>query len=161
MVELSRDDLVKYFQRLSDLELKYASELKVLSEKLRHPVLKALIGAIAGDSVKHSQMYKAVVELLTEIQPLLTAEDVKETANRISDHIRTEAMMIEETKKLLSQVTDPRVKIIVSAIHADEVTHHNVLTSIERNIARKEVFTEEEFWTQVWRDSPWHGAPGG
>ncbi|MEM2288243.1 MAG: hypothetical protein QW503_04060, partial [Sulfolobales archaeon] len=96
MVELSRDDLVKYFQRLSDLELKYASELKVLSEKLRHPVLKALIGAIAGDSVKHSQMYKAVVELLTEIQPLLTAEDVKEIANRISDHIRTEAMMIEE-----------------------------------------------------------------
>ncbi|MEM1930873.1 MAG: hypothetical protein QXL79_02015 [Sulfolobales archaeon] len=104
-------------------------------------------------------MYKAVVELLTEIQPLLTAEDVKEIANRISDHIRAEAMMAEETKKLLGQVADPRVRIIVSAIHADEVAHHNVLTNIERNIVRKEVYTEEEFRTQVWRGSPWRRAP--
>ncbi|MEM2006658.1 MAG: hypothetical protein QW154_03395 [Sulfolobales archaeon] len=161
MVEPSSEGLVKHFQGLADLELKYASELKALSEELRHPVLKALIGAIAGDSVKHSQMYKAIVELLTEIQPLLTADDVREIASKISNHIRTELIMIEETKRLLNLVTDPRVMIIVSAIHADEVTHHSVLSSIEKNIARKEVFTEEEFWTQVWKDVPWHGAPGG
>jgi len=25
----------------------------------------------------------------------------------------------------------------------------------------KETYTEEEIWDAVWRDSPWHGAPGG
>lgn len=161
MVERGNEGLVRHLQELAELELRYASELKALSEKLRHPALKAIMGAIAGDSVKHSQMYKAAVDLLTSVHPLLTEEDVREIAGRISEHIRTESAMIEETKRLLSQLADPRVMVLISAIHSDEVTHHSILVSIEKNIARKEVYTEEEFWNQVWKDSPWHGAPGG
>ncbi|MCX8184150.1 MAG: hypothetical protein RMI56_04630 [Sulfolobales archaeon] len=157
----SSEELVKHFLKLADLEVKYSEELKALSERLRHPVLKALFAAIAGDSVKHSQIYRAIVDLLTAVHPLLIDQDVKDIADTILKHIRTESMMIEETKKLLDQIADPRARILISAIHSDEVTHHGILVSIEGNIARREVFTEEEFWNQVWRDSPWHGAPGG
>lgn len=153
--------MVKHFLELADLEVRYSAELRALSERLRHPVLKALFNAIAGDSIKHSQIYRAIVDLLTSVHPLLSDRDVEDVAGVISKHIRTESAMIEETKKLLDRVTDPRVRILISAVHSDEVTHHSILVSIERNIARKEVFTEEEFWNQVWRDSPWHGAPGG
>lgn len=106
-------------------------------------------------------MYKAAVDLLTTTQPLLSGEEVREIADKTSKHIHAESMMIEEAKKLLDQVTGPRVTILLSAIHSDEITHHGVLVSIEKNIAKKEVYTEEEFWSQVWRDSPWHGTPGG
>ena len=154
-------ELVKHLELLVEMELRHASELRQLSERIKHPVLRSLFSAIASDSLKHSQVYKAVIELMTGVQPLLSQEELRYIGETIEEHIRTESAMIEETKRLLAQVEDPRVRILVAAVHSDELTHHGVLLSIERNIARKELLTEDEFWALVWRDSPWHGAPGG
>jgi len=50
---------------------------------------------------------------------------------------------------------------VLEAIYSDELEHHKLLVSIKRNIAEKEKFGEEELWDMVWKESPWHGAPGG
>lgn len=142
-------------------EEKYAEELEEVSEKIKHPVLEALIRSIALDSRKHSRMYKALVRLLSETQPALSSEELNTISAAVKKHIETESKMIELTKKLLEEVNDPKVKLIVAAIHEDEVKHHKILLDIERNIAEKEIVTEQEVWDSLWRDSPWHGGSGG
>jgi len=62
---------------------------------------------------------------------------------------------------LLKKAADPRLKMILMAIYYDELKHHGVLVDLLKNVAEREVYTEEELWDAVWKDSPWHGAPRG
>jgi len=143
------------------LEKKYAEELKNLAEATKHPVLRTLFLGIAQDSIKHSMMYEAILQLTSQIQPFITLEELKNIATIISKHIETELKMLEEARKLLSTSQDPRIKLLVAAIADDEAKHHALLLAIKKNIAEEEAFTEEIYWDLVWKDSPWHGTPGG
>jgi len=151
------DEVLKFAQ----LEERYSEELKKLAESLRHPVLKALFAGIAKDSEKHSLMYRAIADLLSRQQPAISEEDLKGISEAVERHIETEAKMLEEAKKLLAGSDDPRVKLIVAAIADDESKHHAVLVSIKKRIAEAETLKEYMVWDLIWRDSPWHGAPGG
>ena len=143
------------------LEKKYAEELKNLAEATKHPVLRTLFLGIAQDSLKHSMMYEAILQLTSQIQPFISLEELKNLATTISKHIETELKMLEEARKLLSTSQDPRIKLLVAAIADDEAKHHALLLTIKKNIAEEEAFTEEIYWNLVWKDSPWHGTPGG
>ena len=107
-------------------------------------------------------LYEALARIAVgEHQPKLLEEDLRVIGEVIDRHIETERRMIEETRKLLESIAEARMKLILSAIHEDEVHHHKVLVDIKDKIARARVLTEDEFWDAVWRDSPWHGTPGG
>lgn len=151
------DKLLEY----EELEERHSSELKRLASSIKHPVLKALFTAISMDSLKHSIMYRALRELLSTPQPFISEEDLKAISSTIRKHIETEALMLEEARRLLAVSNDPRVKLVMAAIADDEVKHHEVLKSIEKRIAELETLTEELYWNMVWKDSPWHGTPGG
>lgn len=47
------------------------------------------------------------------------------------------------------------------AIYDDEQKHHKLLLDIKDKIAKRETLTEDVLWDLIWKDSPWHGAPGG
>lgn len=158
---MENNQYAKLFSDLANMEEKYAEELKLLADRIGHPVMKALLLGIANDSKKHALMYQAIVELVTRYQPAISQEDFKALVKEIEKHIETEVKMMEVTKELLSKFSDPRVKLLVAAIHDDEVKHHKVLVSIRDNIGREYVISEEDLWNAVWRDSPWHGTPGG
>jgi rubrerythrin len=143
------------------LEKKYAEELKNLAEATKHPVLRTLFLGIAQDSLKHSMMYEAILQLTSQIQPFITLEELKDIATTISKHIETELEMLEEARKLLSTSRDPRIKLLVAAIADDEAKHHALLLAIKKNIGEEEALTEQVYWDLVWKDSPWHGTPGG
>ena len=143
------------------LEKKYAEELKNLAEATKHPVLRTLFLGIAQDSIKHSMMYEAILQLTSQIQPFIALEELKNIATAISKHIETELKMLEEARKLLSTSQDPRIKLLVAAIANDEAKHHALLLAIKENIAEEEALTEQVYWELVWKDSPWHGTPGG
>jgi len=143
------------------LEKKYAEDLKKLAEATKHPVLRTLFLGIAQDSLKHSMMYEAILQLTSQIQPFITLEELKNIATTISKHIETELEMLEEARKLLSTSRDPRIKLLVAAIADDEAKHHALLLAIKKNIGEEEALTEQVYWDLVWKDSPWHGTPGG
>jgi len=149
--------IIEYIQ----LEKKHAEELKNLAETIKHPVLRTLFLGIAQDSLKHSMMYEAILQLTSQIQPFITLEELKNIATIISKHIETELKMLEEARKLLSTSQDPRIKLLVAAIANDEAKHHALLLAIKENIAEEEALTEQVYWELVWKDSPWHGTPGG
>lgn len=158
---MDKEKLIPLLKEMSQKEKEYAQELRELSEKFKHPVLSALIKGIALDSEKHSIFYESLVKLLSETQPFISEEELEIIKKGIRKHIEMEAEMIEFTRKLVKETTDPRQKMILAAIYEDEVKHHKVLVDIEKNVAEAETFTEEQLWDAVWRDSPWHGSPGG
>lgn len=151
------DELIKY----SRLEESYARELGLLAERLHHPVLKAIFAGIAKDSEKHSVFYRAIADALSRAQPFIKEEELKEISEVIEKHIETEAKMLEEARQLLQSTSDPRAKLLLAAIVEDEAKHHALLVSVKKRIAEPEAFTEETMWDMVWKESPWHGTPGG
>lgn len=92
---------------------------------------------------------------------MLREEELKTLKASIEKHLEVEAKMIQLTKEWGEKVEDPRLKMILWAIHEDEVKHHRLLEDIRDKIAKRETFTEDDFWDAVWKDSPWHGTPGG
>ena len=154
-------NLLEVAKKMVVEEKKYAEELEEAAEKIKHPVLETLLRSIALDSRKHSIMYDALVKLLTGTQPALSNEELNTISTVVKKHIETESRMIELTLKLLEEVDDPKIKLIVASIHEDEVKHHKILLDIKKNIAEKEIVTEQEIWDALWKDSPWHGGSGG
>ncbi|WP_440060095.1 ferritin-like domain-containing protein [Thermogladius sp. 4427co] len=155
------EDIVELFEKYSELEKQYAEELKSLTARFKHPLLKALIEGIAEDSLKHSIMYKALATLYKGGLPLLTDQELEYIKIGVLKHIQMEAEMIEASKRLLEETDKPYAKLILSSILEDEKKHHTLLLDVYNKIAVKEKFGEEEYWDAVWKDSPWHGTPGG
>ncbi len=154
-------NVLKEVEEMIHKEVEYAKELDELSNMIDHPVLQALFKAIAFDSRKHSVLYTSVLRLLHEEIKALTEEELKIISEKVRKHIELEKEMIERTLELMKQTDDPKLKLILASIHEDEVKHHKLLTDIEKNIASKYGVTEEELWDMIWKDSPWHGTPGG
>lgn len=149
------------FREMVEKEKVYAEALIRLGEKIKHPVLRSIFIAIANDSLKHSKLYEALVEFLTSPQPALSQEEFEVISKEIDKHIETEAEMVKLVGELLQSIDDSRVKLILGAIYSDEIEHHKVLVSVKERLAKAEVLTEQDFWDMIWRDSPWHGTPGG
>lgn len=158
---LDGEQLVKMFTDLVGMEKNYAEKLKILADRIKHPVIKVLLLGIANDSDKHAQFYTALIELLTRYQPTLSQEEFKTLSQEIAKHVETEMKMMEVTRELLAKLNDSRAKLLIAAIHEDEVKHHKLLTSIRDNISSEYVVSEEDMWNAIWRDSPWRGTPGG
>ncbi|MEM0005095.1 MAG: ferritin-like domain-containing protein [Desulfurococcaceae archaeon] len=148
-------------RKLALMEETYANELMKLANSIKHPVLRSLFESIAKDSEKHALMYKAVIEVLESTQPFISEEDLKRVTVSINQHIETEIKMLNIALSIASEAKDPRVKLLISAIADDESRHHKLLLNIKEKIAKPETLTEDILWEMIWKDSPWHGTPGG
>jgi rubrerythrin len=148
-------------RKLALMEETYANELMKLANSIKHPVLRSLFESIAKDSEKHALMYKAVIEVLESTQPFISEEDLKRVTVSINQHIETEIKMLNIALSIVSEAKDPRLKLLISAIADDESRHHKLLLNIKEKIAKPETLTEDILWEMIWKDSPWHGTPGG
>lgn len=154
-------ELVEKFSKFAEMERKHAEQLRALANGLRHPALRAIFASISRDSEKHAELYSSLVSLLKDPQPFISEEDLKRISEVIEVHINTEARMIAEARSALSSVEDPRMKLIIAAILDDELQHHKLLLNVKEKIAAAETLTENLLWDMIWKDSPWHGSPGG
>lgn len=154
---MNAEDLLK----CAEVEERYAKELEELAGSIKHSTLRALMEIISRDSEKHSALYKSIVKLMTEISPFISEEDFKRISSKIEDHIKLEKRMIDRVKEFMAKTEDPRIKILLAAIMDDELKHHGLLKDLRDKIAGPETLTEPILWDMVWKDSPWHGTPGG
>ncbi len=154
-------DIEEILNMLIETEYSYSKKLKAIAEKIKHPTLSTILLAIARDSEKHGDLYKAILKLMKDIQPMLSQEELLLIRKEIDRHIETESRMIESSKKLLERMDDPRIKILLEIVYEDEVKHHKALINIRDRIAKVETIEEEDIWTEIWKHSPWHGGPGG
>ncbi|AFH43140.1 ferritin-like domain-containing protein [Fervidicoccus fontis] len=155
------EEIKKEVKEFAILEKEYAKILLELSKKIKHKALSSIFESLSKDSEKHATLYETISELLSNEQPFISEEDFRLIERTINEHITTEAKMIEESRKILNNIKDPRVRLLAAIIYEDEEKHHKLLLTVKEDIAKKETFSETDFWNMVWRDSPYHGAPGG
>lgn len=130
-------------------------------EGIANPVVRGVLKGISLDSIKHAEMYTSTLQLLTGISKALTQEHLDKQREVVEKHIRIEAELIKKIKEEMPKVENEKVKLLLNSILKDEERHHALLMEVLEVLVRGETITDEEWWDIVWKNVPFHGAPGG
>jgi rubrerythrin len=128
---------------------------------VKNPPVKGVLKGISLDSVKHAELYAAAITLLTGVSQALTQENLDKQRKLVEKHIEMEAELIKKLDKVIPTIENDKVKLLLNAILADEKRHHELLKVVLNIIVRGETITEEDWWELLWKNVPFHGAPGG
>ncbi|NWF86990.1 hypothetical protein HXY32_04190 [Candidatus Bathyarchaeota archaeon] len=157
----SKSDLIKFLKAQILVENEIVDSLNNALVDVKNPPVKGVLKGISLDSVKHAEMYAAATELLTTVSRALTQEHLDKQKALVEKHIRMEAELIKKISKILPTVENDKVKLLLNAILADEKRHHELLKMVLEILVRGETITEEDWWELLWKNVPFHGAPGG
>ncbi len=157
----TKDDLTKFLREQIKIENDIVDSLNSALVEVKNPPVKGVLKGISLDSVKHAELYAAAVELLTKVSQALTQENLDKQKALVEKHIRMEAELIKKISKVLPSVENEKVKFLLNAILEDERRHHALLKMVLEILVRGETITEEDWWELLWKNVPFHGAPGG
>ncbi|MEM3597230.1 MAG: ferritin-like domain-containing protein [Candidatus Bathyarchaeia archaeon] len=152
---------MKFMRKQIEVENEIVDSLNNALVGIKNPPVKGVLKGISLDSVKHAEMYAAAVELLTRVSQALTQEHLDEHRRLVEKHIQMEAELIKKISAILPKVEDEKVKLLLDAILADERRHHELLKMVLEILVKGETITEDDWWELLWKNVPFHGAPGG
>lgn len=156
-----KEELIEFLKKQIEIENKIVSSLNSSLSEMRNPAVKGILKGISLDSVKHAEMYYSAVTLLTRVQPALTQEQLDKQKELVEKHIKLEAELIDKISRKLPNIKDKKVNLLLNAILTDEKRHHQLLKKILEILVKEETITEEDWWDILWKNVPFHGAPGG
>lgn len=156
-----KNDLVEFIKKQIDVEKEIISSLEEALKDMQNPAVRGVLRGISLDSVKHAEIYSSALTLLTYAPQALSQEQLEKHKAHIEKHIRIEAELINRISSMLPKIDDEKVKLLLTAILSDEMRHHELLKKILEILVRGETITEDEWWDILWRNVPFHGAPGG
>jgi len=157
----SRDELLVFLEKQIKVENKIVESLDRGLRKIGNPTVKGVLRGISLDSLKHAEMYAAAVKLLTSVSQALTQEHLDEQKKLVEEHIRIELELIKRISKVVPRIENEKVRLLLNAILLDEKRHHKLLKEVLEVLVRGETITEEDWWDILWKNVPFHGAPGG
>jgi bacterioferritin (cytochrome b1) len=111
--------------------------------------------------VKHAELYASAIKLLTGMPQALKQEHLDKQRKLVEKHIAMEAELIEKLNKAVPTIENSKVRLLLEAILSDEKRHHELLKTVLEIIVRGETITEDDWWDVLWKNVPFHGAPGG
>jgi rubrerythrin len=152
--------LIEFFKEQVKLEEQIVKSVNESLRELPNPIVKAVLGGIALDSAKHAQIYKAAIEL-TSFPPALSEEEFNRLKTVVRKHIEDEDKAIDRLKNAIRRTKSEKIKFLLKSIALDEKKHHELLNKIMSIVVKGETITEEDWWEFLWRNVPFHGAPGG
>ena len=157
----TKSELVNFMKEQIKVENEIVDSLNNALVDVKNPPVRGVLKGISLDSVKHAEMYAAATELLTSVSQALTQEHLDKQKALVEKHIRMEAELIKKISKALPSVENEKVKLLLNAILADEKRHHELLKMVLEILVRGETITEADWWDLLWKNVPFHGAPGG
>jgi bacterioferritin (cytochrome b1) len=157
----TKDELVRFLKDQIKVENKIVESLNKSLPEIGNPTVKGVLRGVSLDSVKHAQMYSSAVMLLTTVSQALTQENLDKQKDLVEKHIQMEAELIQKIGKILPSVEDKKVRLLLEAILSDEKRHHELLKNVLEILVKGETITEADWWDMLWKDVPFHGAPGG
>jgi len=157
----SKNTLLDFIKRQIVVENKIVDSLNEALKSIGNPSVRGVLKGISLDSLKHAEMYDAALKLLTTTQQALSQEHLDKQKSLVEKHIRVEAELIKKISDILPTVENEKVKLLLTAILEDEKRHHMLLKAVLEIIVRGETITEEDWWEILWKNVPFHGAPGG
>jgi len=156
-----KDSLVQFLRDQMKVERRIVTSLNKSLHDIGNPAVKAVLKGISLDSVKHEQMYDSAATLMTTVSKALSQENLDQQKQLIENHIKIEAELIGKINRKLPTVKDKKVQLLLKAILADEKRHHKLLKQVLEVLVKGETITEADWWDMLWKDVPFHGAPGG
>ena len=157
----SKDELIQFLKDQIKVENKIVESLNKSLPEIGNPTVKGVLKGVSLDSVKHAEMYSSAVMLLTTVSRALTQENLDKQKDLVEKHIQMEAELIQKIGKTLPTVENKKVKLLLEAILSDEIRHHALLKNVLEILVKGETITEADWWDMLWKDVPFHGAPGG
>ena len=158
---ISKDELVGFLKKQINIENEIVNSVNGALGEIENPAVKGVLKGISLDSLKHAKMYSAAINLLTSVLPALTQENLDKQRELVEKHIRMEAKLIKKISEVLPSIENKNVKLLLNAISLDEKRHHQLLKEVLGILVRGETITEEDWWEVLWKNVPFHGAPGG
>ena len=158
---ISKDQLVGFFKKQIKIENEIVNSLSEALGEIKNPAVKGVLKGISLDSEKHAEMYGAAINLLASVSPALTQENLDKQIELVEKHMRMEAELIGKIQEKMPNIENKKVKLLVNAILQDEKRHHQLLKEVLEILVRGETITEEDWWEILWKNVPFHGAPGG
>ena len=157
----SKEELIRFLKDQVKVENKIVESLNKSLPEIGNPTVKGVLKGVSLDSVKHAEMYASAVRLMTTVSKALTQENLDKQNDLVEKHIQMEAELIKKIGNVLPSVKDSKVKLLLNAILADEKRHHGLLKRVLEILVKGETITEADWWDVLWKDVPFHGAPGG
>ena len=158
---ISKDELVGFLKKQVNIENEIVNSVNGALGEMENPAVKGVLKGISLDSLKHAEMYGAAISLLTSVLPALTQENLDKQRELVEKHMHMEAELIKKISKVLPNIENKNVKLLLNAILLDEKRHHQLLKEVLEILVRGETITEEDWWEVLWKNVPFHGAPGG
>jgi rubrerythrin len=152
--------LMKFFKEQIKLEEEIVESMDQALRTLTNPVVKGVLKGISLDSMKHAEIYKAAVEVMS-VPPALTEEEFDRLKETVKKHVEYEERVMERLSYVIEKTRNEKVKFLLESIVSDEKRHHDLLNDIMSVVVRGETITEGDWWDFLWRNVPFHGAPGG
>jgi rubrerythrin len=157
----SKDELVQFLKDQIKVENKIVDSLNKSLPNIGNPTVQGVLKGISLDSVKHAEMYASAVRLMTTVSKALTQENLDQQKDLVEKHIQMELVLIQKIGEMLPEVKDKKVRLLLEAILSDEKRHHELLRNVLEILVKGETITEADWWDMLWKDVPFHGAPGG
>jgi rubrerythrin len=156
-----QDDLIEFIKKQIVIENQIVDSLNTSLEEIENPVVKGVLRGISLDSVKHAEMYGSAITLLTGLSKALTQKNLDTQIDLVQNHIDIELKLIKKLRQALPKVKNEKVKLILNAILSDEARHHILLKRVLAILVEGETITDDDWWDLLWKNVPFHGAPGG
>ena len=158
---MNEQETLQFLDRQIDLEARIVELVERNTSGLGNVFVKDLLLGVAQDSRKHATLLNGLKASVEGNVPLITEAERDSIVEGIQEHIRLEAQAIETYTRLVSDSENNAVRTIAGVIKEDEIRHHKLLVDLHKALIEPETLTEEHVWDMLWRDSPWHGSPGG
>jgi len=152
--------LVSFFQEQARLEEEIVKSVNKALETVKNPVVESVLKGMALDSTKHAAIYRAA-EQIVHVAPALTESEFDQLKRVVRWHIENEDKIIKRLQDAIKKTDDERIRFLLRAIVADEKRHHKLLDAIMDIVVKGETITNDEWWEMLWKNVPFHGAPGG
>ena len=158
---MDKDETIAFIEKQIELENRIIEIVKENVDKLGNAFIKELLLGVSMDSKKHATLLKSLKKAVEGPTPFISTDERDKIAKGIEKHILMEADAIETYGQLIDKSENEQVKTIAGMIREDEKRHHQLLKELHKLIVEPETLTEDMIWDMMWRDSPWHGSPGG
>jgi len=158
---LNREKRVDFFKKQIELEKNIVEKAEAAVSEVKNALVKQLILGIAMDSNKHESLLRALVALNLGGTPFIPEEITDKLKSNLEEHIKLEKNAIQTYGELLENLEEERERVVITAILEDEKRHHKLLVRLHKMIIEQETLTEQDLWDWTWKDSLFHGSPGG
>jgi len=158
---LNKEETLAFIDKQIAMELKIIEIVKENVDQLGNAFVKDLLIGISTDSHKHAALLKSLRKAVEGPTPFISERERNKIAKGIEAHIKMEEQAVKTYGELAEKSDSEQVKTIAMMIREDEIRHHSLLKELQKTMIEPETLTEDMIWDAMWKDSPWHGSPGG